>query len=141
MSTTVDTLVQDILNQTESTQKRTLFSHFCSLVKKLNKSSSDLTYSDIEEISAFIKENTFDYINPQTDIEINKTKIFENELTEYTNLLRRFVTEKQKLPKKGEVQDLCEESKYWADAGIGFGEEQNYIIQVPPVPKTPYRKP
>jgi len=78
-------LVQEILLQTNSTYKRTLFSHFCLVIKKLKKESSDLTYSDIEEISAFIKANTFDYINPKTDHEINKTKVFEDTLTEYTD--------------------------------------------------------
>ena len=80
-----DLLVQQILSQTESTQKRTLFNHFFHIAKKLYKNPDQIHYENIEEISAFIKANIFDYINPKEDLEINTKIDFSNELTEYTN--------------------------------------------------------
>ena len=78
-----DPQVQNVLNQPNNSKNANLFKHLYRLLKagKSNSLAQKLDLDRIEEVSSFVKANTFMHENPKSDHEVNTTINYEDEQT------------------------------------------------------------
>src|SRR5690348_12856701 len=76
-----------ILKKSKGTNDSTLFDHISALLEKMmnNQTISGNFYEDFEKISSFLKHNDFRYKEPRPESEVNKTKEYTTQLTEWYN--------------------------------------------------------
>lgn len=133
--------LRKLLAETTDEKGRSVYSHLSEVFSYVLQNNPENLYATFEQISTFVKSNSFNYQEPQEDTKVNnlppRTTPISLYLSKCSSLLAPYKQQTSQgfwvetaPPALGKFPNLVEDSDMLRWIGIGLGEQECYRLQM-----------